>query len=715
MVRPITLILLLIPLLQSAAGPDVVWYRPTSYYYKDSPSNEYDSRLAVVNDLIYVSGFSDGSGEQPHLQVICYGPDGSLIWNREKTTGSAKLIPGYPVSGGILPVEDAIYVVGYLNRISGSQEYSVSIIKLGRADGIDAYDWYWLLGIGDAWTTPIYPSGIEVVRDSGKTFLFLVGTYLELGKTPRGFIARLEDLDGTLKLSWFRILYRKLFTRSEFKSIEWDGSSIYVSGSFLREGRKAKSGFIMKIDVEGRIDWAVEVSSLEGRNVVIHAIRPLGDEVRAVGEGIIRGEPVEGLYLRVNPLTKEWKSLAFKDVSLRSLASWETCDQDIVAGYVYNDEFRRNMACAGMIDGDDLVWSAAWGDKSADFYADDLDVGDAVYIVGGDDNVSGDPAPRLTDLNVRPVEGRFTVSFTSDLPMEDEKASIVKTPLDPDPLADLREYFSPKSRDGFLLKLEVPTNLTIEVSPPGSGNTDPGAGVYVYRLGSEVSVSAMPGEGWTFDHWELDGEPAGSSPELRIAMCVNHTLVAHFTKLQVETGGGEESEAGESMRGGAVTSPTLCQLAFDRFPHGFRFMAREQDVKFNEDVLTRFFLGSSLPEQRAIMIVLGGPEKILFDWRSVGVEFLRERGTYSAIRLLGSGNVYWATFGSIDYSVIYRDCTDGVIRVAGVTRYGTRAGLLWVINHVEGVVDGPDLRVVKWEDWNGDRSVELWEISPISP
>ena len=237
----------------------------------------------------------------------------------------------------------------------------------------------------------------------------------------------------------------------------------------------------------------------------------------------------------------------------------------------------------------------------------------------------------------------------------------------------------------------------------------------------EVPVWAAPVEGWTFDHWEFDGEPAGSSPELRVTMCVNHTLVAHFTKLQTETGGGEETSQGEESeveevrREGAATPPTLCQLAFDRFPDGFRFMAREQDMKFNEDVLTRFFLGSSLPDQRAVMIVLGGPEKILFDWRSVGVDFLREGGKYSAMRLLGSGNVYRATFGSRDYAVIYRDCTDSVIRVAGVTRYGTRAGLLWVLDHVDEVMGGPDLRVVVWEDLDGDHSVEPWEVSLIGP
>ena len=709
---PVILIFLLLPLVQSAAGPNVGWYRPTSYYYRDSHSNDYDSRVAIIDDLVYVFGFSDGSEEEPHLQVICYAPDGSRIWDRVKTTGSAKLIPGRLVAGGILPNEDRMYVVGYLNEFSESQEYSVSVLRLRRADGTDLYDRYWLLGVGDTWATPINPNGVEVVQDSGKTFLFLVGTYIELGKIPRGFVAKLEALGDTLKLKWFRTLYRKLFSSSEFTSIESDGSNIYVSGNFLREGRKVESGFIMKLDLEGDVDWTVEVSSLEGRNVTIRSLRPLGDEVRGVGEGIAEGEPVEGVYLRVNLLTREWTSLALREVGLRSVATHGACDQDIVTGYAYSDEFRRNMAYVGTFDGNDLAWSAAWGDKSADFYAEDLEVGDAIYIVGGDDNVTGDLAPQLSNLNVKPVEGRFSSSFPSDLQMEDIGASLREVPVSPDPTADLKEEFSSKSRDGFLLRLEVPTNLTVEVHPQGSGDTDPEEGVHIYGLGEEVLVSATPREGWEFDHWELDGELAGSSPGLEITQCVNHTLVAHFKKIHVEAGGGEGNGTEGAARREIVAPPTLCQLAFDRFPQGFRFTAREQDVRFNEDILTRF-LGNSLSNQRAKMIVLGGPERILFDWRSVGVEFLREGGTYSAMKLLGSGSIYRATFGSRDYAVIYEDCIEGVIRVAGVTRYGTRAGLLWVLGHMDEVMEGPHLRLVEWEDGNGDHSVELWEVSPI--
>ena len=698
--------LLLLSTIASSASPLVDWYRATSYYFKEEPSNEADLRLTLTEGFVYAFGFSDGLGAAPHSLSLCYSREGTLEWSRVKTVGSAKLVPPLPIRGGISSAGGRVYVVQYLNRLTEVAEYSIRIIRLGGEDGNDLDGSMWLLGLEEDWEWPIYPDDLEVIEDDGGTAIYVVGTYLEFGKIPRGFIAKLRDNGESLELSWFLTLYRKLFTRSRFLSIELDDSGLYVSGSFLRETDEYESGLMMKLSEDGRTEWVARISSERG-NVTIYDSRLKGDEISCVGELKVKGDPTTALYVDLSP-EEGGKAVALERASFRAIGGNPGCEPDVIAGYVYDEGVRRNSAYVGMYDGEGMepLWNAAWGSEEADFFASDLVVDGAVYIVGGDANVTATPKPKLEELDVKPVDGKVSISFLPSYQLEEVKATLEKVSPLSDPEVALKEEFSPKSRDGYLLRLAVPTNLTVKVSPPGSGGTSPGVGTHVYPIGSEVSVSATPREGWELDHWELDGADAGSSPSIQVKQCINHTLVAHFR----EAPGGEESEEEVSEVSKNIRSPSMCELSFSQFPERFRFLARKADRDFNRDVLLSMFQGFQMPGQRAKIVILGGPEKISYDWRSVGVEFLRERGSYSAMRFSGSGSTYRAVFGEEDYAVVYRECDSGVIRIAGITRYGTRAGLLWVLNNLDALVSGPKLRFLEWTDINGNGSVEPWEV-----
>ena len=71
--------------------------------------------------------------------------------------------------------------------------------------------------------------------------------------------------------------------------------------------------------------------------------------------------------------------------------------------------------------------------------------------------------------------------------------------------------------------------LTITMSPSGAGSTSP-AGSNWYDEGASVTVTATPASGYVFDHWELDGASAGTSPSITVSMTKPHTLVAVFTQ-----------------------------------------------------------------------------------------------------------------------------------------------------------------------------------------
>jgi parallel beta-helix repeat protein len=60
------------------------------------------------------------------------------------------------------------------------------------------------------------------------------------------------------------------------------------------------------------------------------------------------------------------------------------------------------------------------------------------------------------------------------------------------------------------------------------GTTNPELGIHTYLNGTVVSVTAIPEANYVFDHWELDGTPAGSTNPIKVVMTANHTLQAVF-------------------------------------------------------------------------------------------------------------------------------------------------------------------------------------------
>ncbi len=71
-------------------------------------------------------------------------------------------------------------------------------------------------------------------------------------------------------------------------------------------------------------------------------------------------------------------------------------------------------------------------------------------------------------------------------------------------------------------------NLTVLVSPPGSGTVSPPGGKY--DSGLQVTLTATPASGYTFDYWE--GSAVGSSNKVTISMISDKNVTAHFKLTQ---------------------------------------------------------------------------------------------------------------------------------------------------------------------------------------
>ena len=73
---------------------------------------------------------------------------------------------------------------------------------------------------------------------------------------------------------------------------------------------------------------------------------------------------------------------------------------------------------------------------------------------------------------------------------------------------------------------------------------------------------------------------------------------------------------------------------------------------------------------------------------------------------------YTAEYGNLDYGVIYVSCEGLTTWVAGVTRYGTGAALMWMLENPDEL-SGRMLIVVQWIDANWDNAVDPSEIVVI--
>jgi len=71
------------------------------------------------------------------------------------------------------------------------------------------------------------------------------------------------------------------------------------------------------------------------------------------------------------------------------------------------------------------------------------------------------------------------------------------------------------------------------VGVSGSGTTN-ATGTAMYNVNTVVVVNAIPEEGWTLDHWLLNGIDVGSANPYKVTMSQNYNLIAVFTVVPVQ-------------------------------------------------------------------------------------------------------------------------------------------------------------------------------------
>jgi len=107
--------------------------------------------------------------------------------------------------------------------------------------------------------------------------------------------------------------------------------------------------------------------------------------------------------------------------------------------------------------------------------------------------------------------------------------------LDGSPVGCANPYSVLMDDDHALHAIFTQTTYDLTVTAGSGGTTDPVPGVYSHPCGSYASVTAIPDEGYRFDHWVLDDSPAGSVNPISVLMNTNHDLEAVFAETHTLT------------------------------------------------------------------------------------------------------------------------------------------------------------------------------------
>ncbi len=233
--------------------------------------------------------------------------------------------------------------------------------------------------------------------------------------------------------------------------------------------------------------------------------------------------------------------------------------------------------------------------------------------------------------------------------------------------------------------------LEVSVDPLSSGEVSPyGVGTHTVPSGSRVSLTPRPNAGWKFDHWTLDGSPVNFRI-LRFTMNENHKVTAHFVK--------EKRKVMPPPI--ASPAPEACKTFPSGWPYSSKYRGYTEDMEFNSDLLSGLS-GKAKYWERDNVITVGWMAVKPQPWDEYGVEI---REGFMAV----NGSKFFSGEGR-DYGLVYVECKgDHSTRVAGVTKRGTRAALMWLLEN-QSYMRGKIVVVVEWQDSNLNGRVEGKEI-----
>jgi len=89
---------------------------------------------------------------------------------------------------------------------------------------------------------------------------------------------------------------------------------------------------------------------------------------------------------------------------------------------------------------------------------------------------------------------------------------------------------------------------TLTIAAGSGGTTDPSPGSYDYAPGTQVTVTAVPNNGYQFNGW--NGDASGTTNPITVTMDDDKMIAANFTAIDSDGGGSTGDDSGDSGGGG---------------------------------------------------------------------------------------------------------------------------------------------------------------------
>ncbi len=699
------LVLLILVLITSPvavrAQPQVIWHRSLGFTYQGEPMTSQGVMIGTDETGLYLLGVIGNQSSPISFFLAKFNFQGDLLWQvaRPLTDKYYRLTLAWPV---VMDITDShVYVAAAFWWLSEGIS-SIYLMKVDKDTGAIEYAGLKLLQPGDP-GIKIYPAGIEVRREGDTNSIYLVGD----ASKPYShtiFVAKMVDEGRTFHLAWSKMIEHR-FDLAPYgqipRSVIFD-DGIYVTGDYAPVTFASPRVLLVKFNWKGDPVWAFDIryTSSYYSQYYLSGLGFLPSQTTGKLQilGSLTGptptSPTRMFLASINRDGTGGEVFMADALNLSYLLSnLHLGMRHPITGIYLGSNPTDFWSFVGSFNGTGLESMLRFEGEDIPFLSDALSRGGALYITGIDrGEINSSIIPTEMDFGLTPVDKPMLVPI--DVRMEAFSLKVIEPALtgyDP----NMVSYMNDSTQGAFLAKLGEKVNVSILVDPTDAGTTDPPVGNYTFLKGGTIVVRAQPSQGYAFDHWEVDGSEVGGSSELTLTLESNHRIVAHFKEVEEK-----EKEV--------IVPPSPCQLAFMGFPSDFGFKAGPSDERFNEDLLSGMRRLASTQRLHR-MVILGGPAVVPFNWGSLGIKFLRIEGSYKGLRT-PSGEVLISHYGEEDHAVIYRDCSRGVIRIAGITRFGTRAGLMWLLNNVGTFYSGSSLILVSWRDLDGNGEVELWEI-----
>jgi len=458
-------------------------------------------------------------GSELDLRILKLDPNGTIEWENTYTKFD---------SNNILSIQQtnngAYIVAGHSIPTHPSQLTCFWILNLDQGGNIDlqgSFRWY-------------FESFIRSIQQTGD------GGYVLAGHTrsfdPGGEGCWVLKLSSSGDIEWQRAYGGSSNDRAFF--IQQTGDEGYVLAGYTRSfGAGGEDIWILKLSSSGDIEWQRAYGgSSSDRASFIQQTGDGGYVLAGYTRSFGAGEEDVWILKLSSSGDVEWQRTYGGINEDNAFSIYQTAE----GGYVVGSNTRSFGAGEGDIwvlklsFSGDIEWQKTYGanfDENANFVQL---LNDGSYVIAGSTSSFGNGREDFCILKLA-QDGNIEVPCRF---INESNAGVLNTDINPentDVIAVDTELYVGMDELFFYQEVTDTTDFELCSEKPllailttSGGTTNPKSGTYVYELGTEISITAIPESNYRFREWS--GDALGQSNPLKITLDSDKSVKANFIR-----------------------------------------------------------------------------------------------------------------------------------------------------------------------------------------